>query len=53
MILKTREENRKNKRTEIQGFDWFIERIQTRVSSGWLANARVRKLHARELFRSQ
>ena len=41
MILKTREQNRKNKRTEIQRFDWFIERIQTRVGFGWLANARV------------
>ena len=53
MILKTREQNRKNKRTEIQPFDWFIERIQTRVGFGWLANARVKKLHARELSRSQ
>ena len=53
MILKTREQNRKNKRTEIQRFDWFIERIQTRVGFGWLANARVKKVHARELSRSQ
>ena len=28
----TREKNRKNKRTEIERFDWFIERIQTRVA---------------------
>ena len=27
--MKTREQNRKNKRTEIERFDWFIERIQT------------------------
>ena len=47
------EQNRKNKRTEIQGFDWFIERIQTRVGFGWLANARVKKFHTRELSRSQ
>ena len=53
MILKTREQNRKNKRTEIQRFDWFIERIQTHMAFGWLANARVKKLHARELSRSQ
>ena len=53
MILKTREQNRKNKRTEIQRFDWFIERIQTRVGFGWLANARVKKFHTRELSRSQ
>ena len=32
--MKTREQNRKNKRTEIERFDWFIERIQTRVAFG-------------------
>ena len=25
--MKTREQNRNNKRTEIERFDWFIERI--------------------------
>ena len=25
--MKTREQNRNNKRTEIEGFDWFIERV--------------------------
>ena len=34
---KTREQNRNNKRTEIGRFDWFIERIQTRVAFGWLS----------------
>ena len=34
--MKTREQNRNNKRTEIERFDWFIERIQTRVAFGWL-----------------
>ena len=29
--MKTRKQNRNNKRTEIERFDWFIERIQTRV----------------------
>ena len=33
--MKTHEQNRNNKRTEIQRFDWFIERIQTRVAFGW------------------
>ena len=28
---------KKNKRTEIERFDWFIERIQTRVAFGWLS----------------
>ena len=35
--IKTREQNRNNKRTEIGQFDWFIERIQMRVSFGWLS----------------
>ena len=34
--MKTREQNRNNKRTQIERFDWFIERIQTRVAFGWL-----------------
>ena len=34
---KTRELNRNNKRTEIGRFDWFIERIQTRLAFGWLS----------------
>ena len=35
--LKTREQNRNNKQTEIERFDWFIERLQTRVAFGWLS----------------
>ena len=35
--MKTREQNRNNKRTEIKRFDWFIEWIQTRVAFGWLS----------------
>ena len=35
--MKTREQNRNNKRTEIERFDWFIEQIQTRVAFGWLS----------------
>ena len=34
---KTRQQNRNNKRTEIKRFDWFIERMQTRVAFGWLS----------------
>ena len=34
--MKTREQNRNNKRTEIELFDWSIERIQTRVAFRWL-----------------
>ena len=51
--MKTREQNKNNKRMEIERFDWFIEQIQTRVAFGWLANASVKKLHARELSRNQ
>ena len=36
MTLKSRQQNR-NKRAEIKRFDWFIERIQTRVAFGWLS----------------
>ena len=35
--MKTLEQNRNNKRTEIERFDWFIERIQTRVAFVWLS----------------
>ena len=34
--MKTREQNRNNKRTEIERFHRFIERIQMRVAFGWL-----------------
>ena len=34
--MKTREQNRNNKQTEIEQFDWSIERIQTYVAFGWL-----------------
>ena len=32
--IKKHEQNRNNKQTEIEKFDWFIERIQTRVAFG-------------------
>ena len=35
--MKTREQNRHNERTEIERFDWFIERIQTAVTFRWLS----------------
>ena len=34
--MKTREQNRNNKGTETERFDWFIERIQTHLAFGWL-----------------
>ena len=49
--MKTREQNRDNKQTKIERFDWFIERIQTRVGFGWLSErSGVKKLHARRTF---
>ena len=48
------EQNRNKKRREIEGFDWFIERIQTRVAFGWLRErSGEKKLHALELSRNQ
>ena len=35
--LKTREQNRNNKQTEIERFDWFIERFQLSARGFWLA----------------
>ena len=41
--MKRREQNRNNKRTEIEQFDWFIERIQTRLAIGWLSERSAEK----------
>ena len=35
--MKTFEQNGNYKRTEIERFDWFIERMQTRVAFDWLS----------------
>lgn len=35
--MKTREQNRKNKRKETECFDWFIEWIQMRVAFSLLS----------------
>ena len=42
--MKTRELNRKNKRTEIEQYNWFVERIQTLVAFGWLSERSGEKL---------
>ena len=41
--MKTRQQNRNNKRTEIEQFDWFIERIQTHLAFGWLRERSAEK----------
>ena len=51
--MKMREQNRNNKRTAIEGFDWFIERIQTRVAFGWLRERSGEKTSCRKLSRNQ
>ena len=51
--MKTREQKRSNKRTEIERFDWLIERIQTRVAFGWLSERWLKKRHVRELSRNK
>ena len=48
--MKTYEQNRNNKRTEIEQFDWFIERIQTRVAFGWLSERSGEKKFMPENF---
>ena len=47
--MKTREQNRNNKRPGIEQFDWFIERIQTRLAFGLLSERSA----AREVCRNQ
>ena len=50
---KTRELNRNNRRTEIERFDWFIKRRQTRLAFGWLSERSGEELHALELSKNQ
>ena len=35
--MKTREQNRNNKRSKVERFGWFIERIKTRLAFCWLS----------------
>ena len=48
--MKTREQNRNNKRREIERFDWFIERIQTCVAFGWLSERSGKKTSCPRTF---
>ena len=48
--MKTREQKRNNKRTEIERFDWFIERMQTRVGFGWLSERSGEKISCPRTF---
>ena len=52
--MKTREQNKNNKETEIKRFDWFIERIQTHLAFGWLSERSAKKnFMPEELSRNQ
>ena len=52
--MKTREQNRNNKRTEIEQYDWSVERIQTLVAFDWFSERSGEKTcHAPELSRNQ
>ena len=52
--MKTREQKRKNKRTDIEQYDWFVERTQTLVAFDRLSEHSGEKTsHARELSRNQ
>ena len=42
--MKAREQNRNDKRTEIERFDWFIEQIQTCLAFGWLKLSRYQPI---------
>ena len=47
---KTREQNRNNNRKEIERFDWFIDRIQTRVAFDWLSELSDEKISCPRTF---
>ena len=54
--MKKREQNGNNKRTEtaeIVRFEWFIERIQTRVAVGWLSERSGEKTSCPRTSRNQ
>ena len=51
--MKTHEQNRNNKRTEIERFDWFSNGYKRSWVLVGYANALLKKLHAWELSRNQ
>ena len=48
--MKRGEQNRNNKRTEIEQFDWFIERIQALLAIGWLSERSAEKTSCPRTF---
>ena len=52
--MNTLEQNRNNKRTEIEQYVWFVERIQTLMAFDWLSERSGEETsHAQELSRNQ
>ena len=49
-FIYTSHQNKNNKRTEIQRFDWFIERVQTRVAFSWLSERSGEKTSCQRTF---
>ena len=48
--MKTRKQNRNNKRKEIERSDWLIDRIQTRVAFDWLSELSGEKISCPRTF---
>ena len=48
--MKTSEQNRNNKRKEIEQLDWFIERLQMRVAFSWLSERSGKKTSCPRTF---
>ena len=50
LVMRTSEQDRNNKRTETERFDWIIERIQTLVAFGWLSERSDKKTSCSRTF---
>ena len=51
--MKTREQNRNNKRSKVERFGWFIERIKTRLAFCWLSERSGEKTSCPRTSRNQ
>jgi len=48
--MQTREQNRNNKQTVIERFEWFAEQLQTRAGLGWLSKRSAEKTSCPRTF---
>ena len=51
--MKTREQNRNDKRSKVERFGWFIERIKTRLAFCWLSERSGKKTSCPRTSRNQ